>query len=248
MKRFEWIYLCLEPVMPPLHQLVRKNLKDIVSRFPGNPEILDVGGRKSHYTIGLPARITISDLPRESDLQKELNLGINQEIIGQTLRRRSNVTKIIVDDMCKSRLPDGSVDGVVAVEVLEHVEDDLQFIQQIHRVLRPGGVFFMTTPNADHPGRAKLARNPGGDTKRFYTRKELEALLGTCFPNVEVHYAVTVGRWHSLGIRSWSLRRPVQTLVTMFSNAVNNVKSSRVEVKSQAIGTRELVATAKKGA
>jgi hypothetical protein len=63
---------------------------------------------------------------------------------------------------------------------------------------------------------------------------------------VEVHYGITVGMWHSRGLRSWSLRHPVQTAVSMFCNLVNTFKSSRAGVRFQAIGTRELLATARK--
>ena len=45
------------------------------------PKILDVGGRKSPYTIGIPAEITIIDLPRDSEIQQKLNLGINSTVI-----------------------------------------------------------------------------------------------------------------------------------------------------------------------
>ena len=69
-----------------------------------------MGGRKSHYTIGIPAQITISDLPRETDIQKRLNLGITQDIIEQTLKRRSNVREMLFDDMTQSKLPDEPFD------------------------------------------------------------------------------------------------------------------------------------------
>ncbi len=42
---------------------------------------------------------------------------------------------------------DSSLDVVFAGEVIEHIYDDRRFLQQIHRVLRPGGVVALTTPN-----------------------------------------------------------------------------------------------------
>lgn len=40
-----------------------------------------------------------------------------------------------------------SIDRVVCVEVLEHVEDLPQVLREVHRVLRPQGLFFFSTVN-----------------------------------------------------------------------------------------------------
>lgn len=42
---------------------------------------------------------------------------------------------------------DASFDIVVAVEVVEHVEDQFRFVRELHRVTRPGGRALVTTPN-----------------------------------------------------------------------------------------------------
>lgn len=198
------------------------------------------GGRKSHYTIGIPGRVTITDLPRETEVQWKLHLGINGEIVETTYARRSNVDAILYDDMTQSSLPDGSFDCVVAVEVLEHVERDAEFIRQVHRVLRPGGVFLMTTPNGDY-----LA-NHNPDHKRHYSREQLHALLVSSFGDAEVEYAVRGGTFRTLGLRSWSLRRPVQTVLGMVSNIINTVQSAPASLRHQARGTHHLVAEARR--
>lgn len=46
---------------------------------------------------------------------------------------------------------EGSFDAVIMSEVLEHLEDDLQGLRQVHRVLRPGGVLAVTVPYARYP-------------------------------------------------------------------------------------------------
>jgi 2-polyprenyl-3-methyl-5-hydroxy-6-metoxy-1,4-benzoquinol methylase len=45
-------------------------------------------------------------------------------------------------------LPDESVDCVTFQEVIEHLEGPAVAIKEINRVLRPGGVLVVTTPNA----------------------------------------------------------------------------------------------------
>jgi SAM-dependent methyltransferase len=239
MTSFELFYLCAEPFLPPLHRKVRQRLSH-VAHSQATLEILDVGGRRSHYTIGLPARVTITDLPRESEVQNKLNLGITDEIIDKTRSRRSNIRRMLYDDMTRSNLPSESFDCVVAVEVLEHVEEDENFVREVSRVLKPGGVFLMTTPNGDS------VKNTNPDHKRHYLRQQLRALLLKHFDDVQVEYAIRGGKFRTLGLRSWSPRRPLQTALSMVGNTINSFQSASEALKDQPVGTRHLIATAHK--
>jgi SAM-dependent methyltransferase len=241
---FELAYRCAEPFLPPLYGMVRRRLLVFAREFPaGTPRILDVGGRKSHYTIGVPARITVTELPRISDTQVELNLGLTESMMAVTRARRTNIAELVFDDMTDSKLDSASFDAVVAVEVLEHVERDRDFVRHVSRVLRPGGTFLMTTPNGDND---PVPGNP--DHKRHYTRAGLANLLGEFLEDVRVDYAIVSGRARSVGLRSWSLRHPIKTASSMAGNFVNAMQSTRSGVSSQAIGTKHLIATASRGA
>jgi SAM-dependent methyltransferase len=44
-------------------------------------------------------------------------------------------------------LPDNTYDAIVSIEVLEHLENHVRFIQECLRVTRPGGLAIFTTPN-----------------------------------------------------------------------------------------------------
>jgi len=44
-------------------------------------------------------------------------------------------------------VPDGSMDVVVSFETIEHLKDQLKFLSECNRVLRPGGVLICSTPN-----------------------------------------------------------------------------------------------------
>jgi SAM-dependent methyltransferase len=234
---FELAYLAAEPFLPPLHRQVRKRLLQ-VGRFTPQPDVLDVGGRKSHYTIGLPARLTITDLPRETSVQQQLHLGITEDIAAVTRSRRSNVREIRLDDMTRSTLADASFDYVLAVEVLEHVDEDARFVSEVYRVLKPGGAFLMTTPNGDS------VANTNPDHRRHYKREQLRQLLSTSFEQVDVEYAVRGGTFRTLGLRSWSIRHPLHTLLSMAGNVVNSVQSASASVKDDANRTRHLMAVA----
>jgi SAM-dependent methyltransferase len=47
------------------------------------------------------------------------------------------------------RLPyeDSSIDIACSLEVIEHVEDQFAFTRELHRILRPGGLTIISTPN-----------------------------------------------------------------------------------------------------
>ena len=46
------------------------------------------------------------------------------------------------------RLDDGSFDLITAIDVVEHFEDPAHDLNQVHRLLRPGGAFVIQTPDA----------------------------------------------------------------------------------------------------
>ncbi|MEZ5008207.1 MAG: class I SAM-dependent methyltransferase [Chitinophagales bacterium] len=76
-------------------------------------------------------------------------------------------------------LEDNTFDTAVSFQVVEHIEDDVKYIKEIHRVLKPGGIAILSTPNI----KMSLTRNPWH--VREYTCKEFENLLSKQFSSVE---------------------------------------------------------------
>lgn len=75
---------------------------------------------------------------------------------------------------------DNTYDSVVSFQVIEHIQTDAFFLKEIHRVMKPGGVALLTTPNR----KLSLSRNPWHI--REYLADELKALAATIFPHVEM--------------------------------------------------------------
>ena len=72
---------------------------------------------------------------------------------------------------------DGEFDHVVAAEVLEHIPADIQAIQELARVLRPGGTMAVSVPRwfpevVNWKLSTDYHSNPGGHI-RIYTQEEL---------------------------------------------------------------------------
>lgn len=49
-------------------------------------------------------------------------------------------------DLVNCPLPDNSIDAVVLLNVLEHIEDDTAAVKQVYRILRPGGIAVIEVP------------------------------------------------------------------------------------------------------
>ncbi len=120
-------------------------------------------------------------------------------------------------------LPSGVFDWVVSFQVIEHIRDDFALLDEVVRVLRPGGRFIVTTPNAP----VSLTRNPWH--VREYTAGELLSLMESRFARVEAmgvfgdervaeYYernrqgVARIARFDPLGLRDrlprWMLRAP----------------------------------------
>ncbi len=79
------------------------------------------------------------------------------------------------------RFENESFDYVISFQVIEHIKQDKEFVKEVWRVLKKGGRFIVSTPNAP----MSLTRNPWH--VREYTGEELQALLGREFSQVEIY-------------------------------------------------------------
>jgi SAM-dependent methyltransferase len=119
----------IDPKIYRLGYLTRKatikNLKQAINQLPDRKlRILDAGcGPKSHKKFF------------EGKIGKYVCLDITP---GDGIDYVAPVEKI--------PLPPGSFDVVIAIEVLEHVNDPQKAISEFHRVLDKGGVVFATVP------------------------------------------------------------------------------------------------------
>jgi ubiquinone/menaquinone biosynthesis C-methylase UbiE len=74
--------------------------------------------------------------------------------------------------------PDDTFDKIILSEILEHLADDVAGLREAARVLRPGGLIAITTPNANYP----FWWDP--------INKTLETLFGT-----HIHRGLLAGIW-----------------------------------------------------
>ncbi|MBS1504494.1 MAG: class I SAM-dependent methyltransferase, partial [Bacteroidetes bacterium] len=82
----------------------------------------------------------------------------------------------------KIPLPDASVDVVVSFETIEHHDKHTEMMQEIKRVLKPGGTTIISTPDKQAYSDARNYRNPY-HLKELYLH-EFESLIRDHFQHV----------------------------------------------------------------
>lgn len=75
-------------------------------------------------------------------------------------------------------IEDNCYDSIVSFQVIEHIQNDQLFLEEIYRVLKPGGMAIITTPNR----KLSLTRNPWHI--REYSENELTKLSEKIFDRV----------------------------------------------------------------
>ncbi len=234
MTKYEFMRWATFPIMPTHLVTVRNDIKKLLNSIKHskhNVSVLDVGGRKSPYTINLPADVTLLDVPQESGTKEDLNLGFTDTILKTIQSKRSNIKDIIIQDMTRSTLPDASYEAVVCIEVIEHVVEDDVFVKNIAKVVQEGGWAYFTTPNGDYIKNEGPNKNP--DHVRHYTKSELQSLLEKYFPKVEVHYAVKTGKYRVWGLKSFKKSNPLTIFKSVTGNFINRFQSIGVENSSE---------------
>jgi SAM-dependent methyltransferase len=120
-----------------------------------------------------------------------------------------------------------SLDGVCAIEVLEHVENPAQALRNFYQVLRPGGLLVVSTPNLAHPrsrvkfllrgapsyfGRVEF-RNSGHRTMLPHWMLDL-AIEEAGFEDVNVTFAGSLGL-SGLSKLSYAAASPIFSILGM---------------------------------
>ena len=105
--------------------------------------------------------------------------GIDTDPVAVEVARSKNI-RVRCGPLHEQKFPQGSFDAVVMSHVIEHVHRPLELLKEVYRILRPGRLLVVATPNAGSWGHRLLgSRWPFLDPPRhlqIFTTRALKAL------------------------------------------------------------------------
>jgi 2-polyprenyl-3-methyl-5-hydroxy-6-metoxy-1,4-benzoquinol methylase len=124
------------PVDAPL-SAAERGILDALAHYAGSAgRLLDVGcfqGRFLHAAARSGWQATGTEIARDAADYARKNRGLD----------------VRLGPLEEIRFADGSFDAVVLLDVIEHVPDPRRTMEEVRRVLRPGGIAYLWTPNFD---------------------------------------------------------------------------------------------------
>ena len=115
--------------------VVRRELcKKYLDKYSKNAAIIDIG----------------SGAGTNLRLLKEMGFtnyhGLDFSPLSKKICAEKKIGEVVVRDIYDSNLPSDSYDVVLITDVLEHLNDDLEALKEIRRILKPNGVAIITIP------------------------------------------------------------------------------------------------------
>jgi SAM-dependent methyltransferase len=151
--------------------------------------IVDVGCGNGHHLLGLAGKI-----------KKGIGIDFSREMIKIAESRRQNhpdggrLEFIVANARNMSQISESSCDVVICIGALEHMHQKSQVLQEMYRVLRPGGRLVILTPNGNFMWYRYIApflRIPTHhfSTDQFLTSHKLAEMLNQSnFKNIHIGY------------------------------------------------------------
>lgn len=167
-------------LMKPMNGLLLEHLARYEFAIPYvHGRVLDIACG-SGYGTQLIAKVT------KKKCHAVIGVDIDEKTIEYARKRYNHpLIQYQQEDALNSHLPEklGSFDTILSFETIEHFSNDRLFIKNIYDMLRPKGVFIISTPFGK--GRGKPCGSPFHVHQ--FTKNEFRELL-TPFQNVEIYH------------------------------------------------------------
>jgi SAM-dependent methyltransferase len=145
------------------------------SRFCSGKRVLDVAcgeGYGSRILSNAAASVVGVDISAEA-------------VVHARSRYANNTLEFVEASAASLPFPDASFDVVVSFETIEHHDQHKEMLSEIRRVLRPGGLLVLSSPNKQYYSVEPGYSNPYHVKELF--REELLALAGRYFTSIQIY-------------------------------------------------------------
>lgn len=88
--------------------------------------------------------------------------------------KKRGIKDVILADALNTKIKSESVDVACALDIIEHIENDLDFLNELYRILKPGGKLILTFPAFDF---LWSVDDDMAHHKRRYTKKSFKILV-----------------------------------------------------------------------
>ena len=160
----------------------------------------------------------------QSGAERVCGLDVSKEAIAfsRAAHQAPNLSYAIADAQMLAEVGDSIFDVVISFETLEHIRNVHAYLDEMKRILRPGGLFLVSTPDRRITSvlHCFLGRPQNPYHVREYTERELLELLSTRFEITASYGQEFVSRW----LVFW----PVQFFVKVFFRLIGATKGSRL--------------------
>ena len=151
----------------PIHQRLLKPYMYVKDKVAGTVVEIGCGDGRGIEMLAPKCKRYIALDKNTDEIKKRAAAHPNLEIIEATIPPIREIA-------------DNTADVMISFQVIEHILNDALFLEEIFRILKPGGKAYLTTPNI----KMTLSRNPWHI--REYTAGELTLLAGAIFDKVEM--------------------------------------------------------------
>ena len=162
------------------HEMVLGFLRSLALN---HPRILDVGCGPGWYT------------ERLANFGETTGIDLSEEAISMAKSRFPHIT-FVVGNLYEMLLPSEHFDVVVSQEVIDHVDDQVTFLQRAAHVLKPGGYLILSCANKfviDRLGEGEFPAQPAAHISRYLDAKGWKRLLRPYFHILQLTTILPIG-------------------------------------------------------
>jgi len=121
---------------------IRKEINKLAGKIPGAPVILDAGsgfGQYSYYLVRKFKKAKIIGVDIKMEQIKDCNSFIsNAGLSERVIFRNVDLTTFQETEI---------YDLILSIDVMEHIEDDLKVLRNLHNALKKNGILLISTPS-----------------------------------------------------------------------------------------------------